>query len=262
MIEPPSVSLEVSTAEQFVVEGPHAQFLLQGARRWVKASGLDELPNCRMSLLTPPRRHVGLGSGTQLALSIVAALNAWRQRPPLSATELVRCSGRGRRSAVGTHGFVHGGLIVESGKLAGDELAPLERRMPLPAEWRFVLVQAGHREGLYGTDERQAFESLPPVRDEVREALIHEVHTRMLPALVAEDCAAFGNSVYRFGQQAGSCFAPIQGGPYNGPRLAALVAEIRALGVHGVGQSSWGPTLFGLVPNQNEALRVCGELGS
>ena len=54
---------------------------------------------------------------------------------------------------------------------------------------------------------------------------------------------------------AGQCFAHIQGGPYNGPHLAQLVDTIRSLGVRGVGQSSWGPTLFALLPEQAAAER-------
>jgi predicted sugar kinase len=75
----------------------------------------------------------------------------------------------------------------------------------------------------------------------------------MIPALAARDCAAFGDSVYRYGRTAGGCFAAIQGGPYNGPHLTAIVDEIRGLGVNGVGQSSWGPTLFAVVADHEAA---------
>jgi predicted sugar kinase len=113
---------------------------------------------------------------------------------------------------------------------------------------------------LHGTAESQAFEQLPPVRSEVRARLIEEVHTQMLPALARQDILAFGESLYRFGRQAGECFAPIQGGPYNGSRVTALAREIRELGVAGVGQSSWGPTLFGVVPDAQAARQLVTEL--
>ena len=260
MIERPSLSLEISPAPRFEAAGEQSDFLTQGARQWAHFCGLGELPNCRVALLQTVPRHVGLGSGTQLISALVAGLQAFQRRSPLAAQELARATCRGRRSAIGTYGFLHGGLIVESGKLPSEELAPLEQRREFPAAWRFVLVQAGTRAGLFGRDERQAFECLPPVRRSVREELIAEVRSTLLPALQSNDCLAVGESLYRYGRKAGSCFASVQGGPYNGARLTALVEEIRALGVAGVGQSSWGPTLFCLVPDQVSAERLQEEL--
>jgi predicted sugar kinase len=48
-------------------------------------------------------------------------------------------------------------------------------------------------------------------------------------------------------------FAPVQGGTYAGPRVAALVEFIRAQGIAGVGQSSWGPAVFAVVADEERA---------
>ncbi len=109
-------------------------------------------------------------------------------------------------------------------------------------------------------DEQQAFALLPPVSSAARQALIDEVERHMIPAVLAEDCRAFGESVYRYGRLAGLCFAAIQGGPYNGPHVTQLVDEIRSLGYTGVGQSSWGPTVFCVVEDQDAADRLKQEL--
>ena len=61
---------------------------------------------------------------------------------------------------------------------------------------------------------------------------------------------------------AGLCFAANQGGPYFTPQLARLVEEIRELGVRGVGQSSWGPTLFALLPDEAAAQRFIERMSS
>jgi len=66
----------------------------------------------------------------------------------------------------------------------------------------------------------------------------------MLPGIERADCGAFGEAVYRFGRLAGECFAPVQGGPFASLEIARLVESIRDYGVSGVGQSSWGPTVF------------------
>ena len=116
-----------------------------------------------------------------------------------------------------------------------------------------MLLQPRAPRGLSGQVEQDAFGSLPPVPVEVTAELVAEVRQRLLPAAAAGDCAAFSESVYRYGRLAGLCFASVQGGPYNGPRLSALVDLVRAQGVRGVGQSSWGPTLFAILPDESQA---------
>jgi beta-RFAP synthase len=200
--------------------------------------------------------------GTQLALSVAAGLNAWTGRPQPSPAELALSVGRGQRSAVGTYGFVAGGLIVERGRLPGEPFSPLDCRVPVPDAWRFVLVHPPAAAGLSGPAEQTAFDHLPPVPEEVTEDLQAEIGLRMLPAVRDGDFVSFSDSTYRYGRLAGLCFAPVQGGPYNGPLLAGLVELIRALGVTGVGQSSWGPTLFALLPGERAAQEFVADLAA
>jgi beta-RFAP synthase len=193
-----------------------------------------------------------LGVGTALAMSVAGGLAAWLDMPPLPAEQLAASVGRGRRSAVGAHGFVHGGLIVEAGKAPGEEVSPLLVRVELPADWRFVLVTPPG-EGRSGGDEDEAFRRLPALPEAVVTRLRDELMRRLLPAAQRADFDAFSDSLYRFNRAAGECYTPYQTGPYASPRLAALVDEMRGAGVRGVGQSSWGPTLFALLPNQAAA---------
>jgi beta-ribofuranosylaminobenzene 5'-phosphate synthase len=260
MVARPTLHLTIGPADRFAASGPLADEMLACAGRCCEAWGFDSLPPCRIQLESAPRRHVGLGSGTQLAFAVATGLRAWYRRPALSPEGLARVTGRGRRSAVGTYGFVSGGLIVESGRLPEDALAPLQRRLEVPAAWRFVLVECHEREGLSGIDEQRAFAMLPPVSRATRHALIDDVERHMIPAVLADDCGAFGESVYRYGRLAGLCFAAVQGGPYNGPHAKQLVDDIRALGYTGVGQSSWGPTVFCVVENHDAADRLKHQL--
>jgi beta-ribofuranosylaminobenzene 5'-phosphate synthase len=80
----------------------------------------------------------------------------------------------------------------------------------------------------------------------------------LIPAARRGDFAAFSSSLYHFGYQSGLSFASIQGGAYNGPRLQQIVETIQSLGITGVGQSSWGPTIFALCPDELSA-RVLAE---
>ena len=253
MLDKPAVELQIQSAETLETVGPLAERVREFVSRWAAFHGLaGELP-CRIVVQSVAESHVGLGVGTQLGLSVGAGLSKFFQQPQLSPAELALSVGRGYRSAVGTYGFATGGLIVERGKLPNEPIAPLEVRLESPAHWRFVLLQPPASCGLSGQVEQDAFGSLPPVPVEVTAELVAEVRQRMLPAAAAGDFAAFSESVYRYGRLAGLCFASVQGGPYNGPRLSALVDLVRALGVRGVGQSSWGPTLFAILPDESQA---------
>ena len=260
MIAEPALELVIRSASRFTVEGPLANEVQASAERCVAAWGADEMPACRVEVLSSPPRHAGLGSGTQLACAVATGLAAWCGRPTPTAGALAEWTGRGQRSAVGTYGFLQGGLIVEAGRLPQDPLSPLLSRVAVPAAWRFILVRPDLTGGLSGEDEMRAFATLAPVPSATREALVREVDEHLLPALGVGDCQAFGESVYRYGRLAGSCFAAVQGGPYNGPELTGLVETLRELGVAGVGQSSWGPTVFGIVDSQFTAERIAVEL--
>jgi beta-ribofuranosylaminobenzene 5'-phosphate synthase len=200
-----------------------------------------------------PREHVGLGAGTQLSLSVTAALLAALRLPIPSGSDLARLAGRGIRSAVGTYGFQHGGLLVEAGKHVADTISPLVARVELPERWRFVLFILCEPSGISGDKERAAFGMLPPVPREATERLTREILLELLPAAIADDFHQFSRSLHRFNAAAGLLFAAAQGGPFAAGATSALVDWLRRAGIEGVGQSSWGPTVFALCRDEDEA---------
>ena len=119
-----------------------------------------------------------------------------------------------------------------------------------------MLVSSPNDRGLSGDAEQHAFENLPPVPATVTERLQSLVIERMLPAARAADVDAFGDAIFEYGRLAGECFAPIQGGPYASPEVADCVAALRQLGAHGVGQSSWGHTVFAIVGDEDAAIDI------
>jgi beta-ribofuranosylaminobenzene 5'-phosphate synthase len=256
MVERPGLRLTIEPG--FGIEGPHRARALTFARRWLEFHRLA--PRCRIQIHAAPPEHAGLGTGTQLALAVVAGLNAYFGLPSQTPQELAIVAGRGMRSAVGTYGFVHGGLIVEKGKLPGEPISPLDCRIDLPSEWRFVLIRHSDAAGLSGEEESAAMASLPAAPAAVTYALITEVREQLVPAAATGDFPAFADSLNRYGRRAGELFAARQGGPYHGPILTQLVEQIRALGYAGVGQSSWGPTLFVATQSENEARTLAAQL--
>ncbi|MFV2070369.1 MAG: hypothetical protein ACC645_25670, partial [Pirellulales bacterium] len=253
MVGHPRTRLVLRPAERFVVRGAYGDRLRRHAVRAAQIWDLPQLPRCSLELTEYPEQHVGLGSGTQLGLSVVAGLNALLGRPPLGAEALAHAAGRAARSAVGTHGFLWGGLIVEMGKRDAGALGVLAGRVELPGSWRFTLLLPAGDVGLSGDAERRAFASLPAVSTTTTEQLIELARGRLMPDAACGRFADFSDALYEYGCLAGECFASWQGGPFASPQLARLVQRIRGHGVCGVGQSSWGPTLFALLPGQQEA---------
>ena len=249
MVTRPGVRLTARPASKFHSLGPMSDRVESFAKRWSKYTQVDELPACVLRTEFAAPQHAGLGTGTQLGLSVAALLYRFTQQPIPPITRLAESVGRGRRSSVGIYGFDQGGLIFELGKRPHESFGRLAERIELPSQWRVVQCSPRIQPGLSGAEERKAFRALPKVPPRVTKQLVDLVQDQMLPAARAAQIDVFGDSVYHYGVVAGQCFASQQGGRFASPQLERWVQRLRARGVHGVGQSSWGPTLFAIVEN-------------
>ena len=260
MVDEVGVRLSVTPAPEFRATGPlqsRAEFF---AGRFAAHQKLPALPSCHLEVQSAPPEHVGLGVGTQLGLAVVAGLAEWLGVPWRDAHLLRQLSGRGQRSAIGTHGFLHGGLLVDAGKLPNDTVGQLAARVNLPTPWRFVLIRHGSACGLAGDPETKAMDSLPPVPMAVSDRLRQLIDTQIVPAARESDWQKFSAAVYQYGYRAGECFALAQGGPFASPEIAKLVDAVRDLGYTGVGQSSWGPTVFVVTSDEQSAASLVSRL--
>ena len=96
------------------------------------------VPVCAYTGTLPP--HVGLGSGTQLALAVGRALGELFG-VSIDTPNLARAVGRASRSAIGTWIFDEGGFVVEGGHRAGAfGVAPLLARLPFPPDWHCTVA--------------------------------------------------------------------------------------------------------------------------
>jgi beta-RFAP synthase len=162
--------------------------------------------------------------------------------------------GRARRSAIGTWLFEGGGFIVEGGRRDNDDrIAPLLARIPIPESWRCVVVLPRSAHGVSGDSEVQAFRELPPPSLASVEHVSHLLVMSLLPALVDGDLEAFGSAISEIQEINGSWFAPAQGGPFAPGQTSELIARMAEWGAAGVGQSSWGPAVYGIVEGADAA---------
>ncbi|MBX3435194.1 MAG: hypothetical protein KF847_17895 [Pirellulales bacterium] len=263
MVDTPRTVLQLAPAASWPTVSGESLRVQQAARRaleaWGQASGLAAL---QVEVVASLPAHRGLGSGTQLALAAAAGVRALVGLPPASAAELARVAGRGRRSGVGAHGFHGGGLVWEVGWLPGESTGRLAERVALPSTWRVVMAIPAHETGLSGVAERDAFAQLPAPPTELTDRLIQLAEEVIVPAARAGDFATFSAGVSEYGREAGSMFAPVQGGSYASPEIARRVAALREAGCCGVGQSSWGPTVFGLCANAADATFLRIKMGA
>lgn len=239
-----------------VVDGSQAARAAVFARRCWTAFGLTG--GARVSVLEAIPPHMGLGSGTKLGLAIARAL-AELAGIAAGPGELADASGRGARSSVGCWTFAAPGLVVEGG--VHDEgacLSPLLARHAMPERWRCVLALPLGAQGLAGGAEKRVFGELEGVQ--TRESSVSRlVLTALLPGLVQRDIEEFGAALTQIQREVGSLFEQPQGGVYH-PRAAPLVHALLELGVTGVGQSSWGPAVYGIVDGPDAAVEVAVRL--
>jgi len=74
--------------------------------------------------------------------------------------------------------------------------------------------------------------------------LCHLVLLGLVPAVVEHDLVSFGNAVSELQEHVGKHFAPAQGGSYARLAVERVVRHLENEGLSGVGQSSWGPTIY------------------
>jgi beta-ribofuranosylaminobenzene 5'-phosphate synthase len=246
----PSLLLSAEMRTQITAEGPEAERAVRFATRFVDHYGIEGRgAHFRIQRAIP--RHNGLGSGTQLALAVARSMAELYELDADVAT-LATAVGRARRSAIGTWTFAHGGFVLEGGRRSGagdapDQPAPLLARLAIPSHWRCVIAVPRAALGVSGDAEVAAFASLPepPLRDV--EHVAHLVLMSLLPALVEGDLATFGAALTEVQYVTGRWFAPAQGGAFAPGIGASLIAQMREWGAAGVGQSSWGPAVYGIV---------------
>jgi beta-ribofuranosylaminobenzene 5'-phosphate synthase len=254
----PTLRLSASRADTLSAQGEDAERAREFARLFLAHHHLRDGADIRVHHALPS--HVGLGSGTQLALAVARAL-AELYGVESDARGLASAVGRGKRSAIGTWTFEDGGLVVEGGRRAGsDEGGPLIARVPIPSTWFCILAIPEGAPGISGAGEAEAFATLPAPPERDVERVAHLVLMSLLPALADADLPGFGRALTEVQEITGQWFASVQGGTFAPGGSADLVRHLREWGASGVGQSSWGPAVYGIVEGHEAAGRLADRV--
>ncbi|WP_336022754.1 beta-ribofuranosylaminobenzene 5'-phosphate synthase family protein [Halobellus salinisoli] len=259
-LERPRVVVEADPAAGVLCTGAASvddETVAAATRYARRAVSLLDVDGARVTVERSLPRHVGLGSGTQLALSTLTAIARAHGRDPAIRENAGRL-GRGRRSGVGIAAFEAGGFVLDRGipteaypvdSAAGDDptAPPLATRKAIPEEWRFLLVLPDVSPGKSGDGEDTCMRTVvrranPSIADRIDAT----VTQRVLPALVDEDVANFGRAVTTVDRLNGLWYADEQGDTYR-PPVGSIVDEVTdSPAVFGAGQSSWGPAVYGV----------------
>jgi beta-ribofuranosylaminobenzene 5'-phosphate synthase len=247
----PADSIEIVNKTRIPVER-EVRFVLERLR----------VDNIRITILEAIPRHVGLGSTTQLMLSVAMATNKLKNLG-LTVREAAALLGRGRVSGIGVGVFERGGFIVDSGRrLSNGRLTPISSphdipgvifHHSLPRDRVFLIIIPSGPRGL-AEDEEWKYLSKPLGETGEANHKLHEILLeKMLPGIIEENPHDFGEALTTIQAIVGEYFSRVQHGVYSNKVSERLAAILRENGALAVGQSSWGPTIYGFYNNASEA---------
>ncbi|MFX1510236.1 MAG: beta-ribofuranosylaminobenzene 5'-phosphate synthase family protein [Promethearchaeota archaeon] len=241
------------------VSGEHKDRVKEVANRIIAHFGISQ--GLRVTVWESIPHHVGLGSGTQLELAVATGITSVAGIEP-NTRELATILQRGVVSGVGTATFALGGFVVDGGKVTEQPIEgvgpvpPLIIRHEIPSDWYFVVAIPKVTQGLSGVAEKRAFQDLPAAKPESAMKASRLLIMKLIPAIVENDLDLFGDALTQIQILVGQAFTSAQGGRFAYPEVSDCVSAMLDAGAKGVGQSSWGPTCYGLVRGPKVASEV------
>ncbi len=199
--------------------------------------------------------HVGLGSGTQLALTIGLLISEFHNLK-LSFKDIVKISGRGLRSGVGIESFNNGGFIVDCGKGNMTTIPPVFFRTEWPDKWKIILILDNSFKGLSGNDEKKQFEVISKIEPNISMINSQTLLMNIIPSIIENNFTNFCKGIQIIQENMSRVF-------YNDEKKFAskgvekIFNFLNKKKIMGYGQSSWGPSGFVFCENvkkRNELL--------
>ncbi len=202
--------------------------------------------------------HSGFGSGTQIALA-AAKLITETVGIDKSSVELSTIVGRGGTSGIGTYGFEDGGFIADGGHSLIEKETflpssasnacppPLIARFDFPQEWDVLVAIPPYGLSIHDGEEIDLFKKFCPLPQREVEQLSHIVFMNLIPAMLERDIEEFGKCIDEIHLRG---FQKAELTLYD-ERMHNLMHHLRDNGAYGVGMSSFGPTIYSIVDDNN-----------
>jgi beta-ribofuranosylaminobenzene 5'-phosphate synthase len=265
----PNVILEASKANTIIVEGLKPDKVKRLAEKFVKTINIKEGFKINVKKVIPS--HVGLGSSTQLSLSIASAL-AKLFNIKVDVKRLAEIMGRGGTSGIGIAAFQYGGFIVDGGhpfkkgkkgkkaflpsRASKASPPPIIVKYDFPLDWLFVIAIPNISKGFYGKREVEAFRAICPTPSIEAEKTSRLILMKMLPALKEFNIKEFGEALTDLQNISDIKKSLIH------PIAKKCIEKMLENGAYGAGQSSWGPSIYGLVKGKHQAEKLTKTIKS
>lgn len=261
-INRPNVILKAQPSKNLIFRGAKTDLVKSLVKKFLGKYHIKAGVSINVRQTIP--EHVGLGSGTQLALAVATALSKLFNIKA-SVQDFAIAMGRGKISGVGTAVFEHGGFVVEGGLktqrnklnlLTAKNFPPVIFRQPFPNDWFFIVVIPNTKRGFTDEEEMPVFERLPRMPSQKVGRICRLTMMKLLPALVENDIENFGEALTQIQTIVGEYFAGVQGDIYFSSLAKECTEQMLKLGAYAVGQSSWGPTFYGLTKGIKQAQKL------
>ncbi|MDO5852250.1 MAG: beta-ribofuranosylaminobenzene 5'-phosphate synthase [Methanobacteriaceae archaeon] len=206
--------------------------------------------------------HLGLGSGTQISLSVAKLLSEINNHR-FTVSELGRIVKRGGTSGIGVEAFDKGGIIIDGGhkkslkngflpSSASDTAPPpIIARYDFPKEWKIIVTTPIIEEGASGSKEVNIFKKYTPIDLHSVEIISHTILMNIMPAILEEDLDTFGKGINKI-QSVG--FKSIERKIQN-PIINRLIDNMNNAGASCAGMSSFGPTCFAITDSNTKTIK-------
>ena len=213
-----------------------------------------------LKIIKSPPKHIGLGSGTQLSLCFIHAINILLNLN-LSKDECIRLSSRGKRSGVGIGTFYSGGFIVDGCKK--DLLYPKTLfNLKFPKQWHIILINDTSLRGSFGRKENEFFDNKKNKTEIINKELSFILMRGLFPSILYKDFSNFCDNLNRYQKMTSRFYKSKQNDTYLSDDIAKIIKFATNSGFKGVGQSSWGPLSYIFIESKAEAEDVIKAMES
>ncbi|MBS7625669.1 beta-ribofuranosylaminobenzene 5'-phosphate synthase [Candidatus Bathyarchaeota archaeon] len=267
-IDKPNVFLSASMSGEVEVTGDIEGRVEEMARRFLTKVKSGRGVSIQVKETIPA--HVGFGSDTQLSLAVATSISKLLNLN-LTVYELAKIMGRGGTSGIGVAAFDKGGLILDGGHSFGENKekkdylpssasdappAKVLLRYDFPEDWCFIVATPKVESRIHGGLEREIFKRLCPIPAVEVGMITRIILMKLLPSIIERDIETFGSGLTEL-QDLG--FAKAARNLMH-PATRECIRMMLEGGVYGAGQSSFGPTAYGLIKKNEQTRTLEAEL--
>ena len=214
----------------------------------------------KINLISKPGSHVGLGSGTQITLSIIRAIDLLCKLG-LSHEEISKLSKRGKRSGTGLGLFYKGGLVVDACKKE-NHYPKMLLNLSFPKDWRVIVLNDSEVVGKSGKPEEIFFKDVKKISDNMSYKLSSILFRGIIPSIIYQDFDLFTKNIQDFQKTTHKYYSSNQKSLFASEIIFKVIKYLSKNNVNGVGQSSWGPLSYIFTKSDDDAKKIINMIES